>query len=238
MWTRQALLFLVVLGLAGLPARAADLPEGFVYLRDIVPDIHQAMRYAGRRNFMRTRLPGYRAAECVLTREAAKALGKVQNAAVRQGYTLVVFDCYRPQSAVEAMAAWVRQGREKDPGYYPNVSRSRLVAEGYIGLRSSHARGSTVDLGFDLLDGARAPGERQVCSRRDRETVDFGTPFDCFDPASKTASKAVSDSAQVYRQTLVDLMRRGGFRNYSGEWWHFTLENEPYPDTYFDFPVR
>ncbi|GAB4515231.1 MAG: M15 family metallopeptidase [Roseibium sp.] len=237
MWIRQALLFMIVLAVAGLPARAADLPEGFVYLRDVVPDIHQAMRYAGRKNFMRRRLPGYGAAECVLSRDAAKALGKVQNAAVQKGYTLVVFDCYRPQSAVEAMAAWVRQGGGTDPGYHPNVSRSRLVAEGYIGTKSSHARGSTVDVGFDVLDGTRADGEPPVCNRRDRETVDFGTPFDCFDPASNTDSGAVSGRALAYRKTLVGLMRQGGFRNYAGEWWHFTLNGEPFPDRSFDFEI-
>jgi D-alanyl-D-alanine dipeptidase len=237
MWIRRSLLVLSFLSVAWPPARAADLPEGFVYLRDVVPDIHQAMRYAGRRNFMRARLPGYGAAECVLTREAARALGKVQNAAVQKGYTLVVFDCYRPRSAVEAMAAWVRQGRETDPGYYPNVSRSRLVAQGYIGAKSSHSRGSTVDLAFDLLDGGHTPGGTPVCNRRDRETADFGTPFDCFDPASRTASKAVSENAQAYRKTLVGLMRQGGFKNYAGEWWHFTLNGEPFPDRSFDFEI-
>lgn len=236
MWIRQVLLAGVILSALPHHAPAGDLPERFVYLRDIVPDIHQDMRYATRRNFMRQRLPGYRAGECVLTEDAAKALGKVQNAAVKQGYTLVVFDCYRPQRAVDAMVAWVRQGQGTDPDYHPNVSRSELIRQGYIGAKSSHARGSTVDVALDALSGQG--GETgTVCSRGDRGTLDFGTPFDCFDPASKTASKAVSDAAQRYRRTLVDLMHKGGFKNYAGEWWHFTLKGEPFPNRAFDFAI-
>lgn len=237
MWIRRAFCSLAILLGASNPVLAGQLPDGFVYLRDFVPDIQQDMRYATRNNFMRQRLPGYRAGECVLTEPAAKALGKVQNAAVAAGYSLVVFDCYRPQSAVDAMVAWVRQGRGTDPDYFPNVSRSDLIRQGYIGAKSSHARGSTVDVGLDVLETRGGP-EPEVCSRRDRLTADFGTPFDCFDPASRTASGAVSAKAQSYRRTLVDLMRKGGFKNYAGEWWHFTLRNEPFPNRAFDFEIR
>ena len=239
MWISRVFLSLLLVLAPGAPALAGKLPEGFVYLRDLVPDIQQNMRYATRRNFMRQRLPGYGAGECVVTEEAAKALGKVQNAAVAAGYTLVVFDCYRPQRAVEAMVAWVGRGANRDPDYFPNVPRSDLIRKGYIGAKSSHARGSTVDVGLDVLT-ARQPAEeaKSICSRRDRETLDFGTPFDCFDPASNTASKAVSGRARQHRQTLVDLMRKGGFKNYAGEWWHFTLRNEPFPNRSFDFEIR
>jgi len=226
----------LLLVFSSLRAEAGDLPRGFVYLRDIVPDITQDMRYATRSNFMRKRLPGYGAGECVLTEAAAKALGKVQSAAVRENYTLVVFDCYRPQGAVDAMVSWVARGKGTDPDYFPNVPRSELIRQGYIGAKSSHARGSTVDVALDLLTD-HAAAEKQVCSRRDRGTLDFGTPFDCFDPASKTASQAVSDAAQTYRKTLVDLMRKGGFKNYPGEWWHFTLQGEPFPNRSFDFAI-
>lgn len=236
MWIRRICLVSFLAAVWSLRAEAGDLPEGFVYLRDVVPDITQDMRYATRRNFMRKRLPGYGAGECVLTEAAAKALGKVQSAAVRQNYTLVVYDCYRPQSAVDAMVAWVSRGHGTDPDYYPSVARSDLIRQGYIGAKSSHARGSTVDVALDHLSGDET-GAQQVCSRRDRGTLDFGTPFDCFDPASKTASKAVSQAAQDHRSTLVDLMRKGGFKNYPGEWWHFTLQNEPFPARAFDFAI-
>ncbi|WP_421980067.1 M15 family metallopeptidase [Roseibium sp.] len=220
------------------PGQAGALPDGFVYLKDHVPDIRQEIRYAGRDNFMRKRLPGYNAGECVLTEAAAKALGKVQNAAVGKGYSLVVFDCYRPQSAVDAMVAWVGSGKGTDPAYFPNVSRSQLIRQGYIGAKSSHARGSTVDVGLEhLSSGQPAEDRATVCARTDRSTVDFGTPFDCFDPASRTDSAAVSKTAQAYRRDLVALMRKGGFRNYPGEWWHFTLANEPFPRRSFDFAI-
>lgn len=238
MWIRQACAAVVVLLVFGVPGRAGSLPEGFVYLRDHVPDIRQDIRYAGRKNFMRKRLPGYNAGECVLTEAAAKALGKVQNAAVSKGFSLVVFDCYRPQGAVDAMVAWVASGQGTDPAYFPNVSRSQLIRQGYIGAKSSHARGSTVDVGLDPLSSDAPSGEtNRVCTRTDRGTVDFGTPFDCFDPASRTGSGSVSKTAQAYRRDLVALMSKGGFRNYPGEWWHFTLSNEPFPGRSFDFAI-
>ncbi|MEM9633683.1 MAG: M15 family metallopeptidase [Pseudomonadota bacterium] len=227
--------------LASGPAPAANaLPEGFVFLNEIVPDIRQDMRYAGRNNFMRQRLPGYQSAECVLTEAAAKALGKVQNAAVQAGYSLVTFDCYRPQRAVNAMVAWVAGGSGTDPAYFPRVSRSSLVREGYIGAKSSHARGSTVDVALEPLSvGVTSGGNSAgVCKRTDRDTADFGTPFDCFDPDSRTGSVDVAASARKMRRTLVDLMRKGGFRNYPGEWWHFTLVDEPFPKKSFDFPIE
>lgn len=236
MWIRPALAALVLAaGLAG--ARAGELPEGFVYLRDVAPDIRQDMRYASRQNFMRTRLPGYTAGECILTKAAANALARVQDAAARSQLTLVVFDCYRPQRAVDAMVAWVRQGKGTDPEYYPKVPRSELIAQGYIGAKSSHARGSTVDLGYAFA-GKTIPGKTQVCGRRDDLTADFGTPFDCFDPASRTASRAVFADAREARMALVAMMRREGFKNYAGEWWHFTLENEPFPGRSFDFVIE
>ncbi len=235
---RQIFFFLLLLLGAPPRADADDLPQGFVYLRDVVPDIRQDMRYAGRNNFMRKRLPGYRAAECVLTEEAAKALGRVQNAAAEGGYSLVVFDCYRPQRAVDAMVAWVRSGSGTDPAYFPNVTQGRLIEQGYIGAKSSHARGSTVDVALDVVAGVSDLTKPfTACTRRDRDTGDFGTPFDCFDPASRTDSQAVSKRARALRKTLLDLMRRGGFRNYPGEWWHFTLAGEPYARTAFDFVI-
>ena len=238
MWIRQTVAAILVSLFSGSLCLAGNLPDGFVYLSDYVPDIRQEIRYAGRQNFMRKRLPGYNAGECVLTEAATKALGKVQNAAVKSGYSLVVFDCYRPQSAVEAMVAWVRTGKGTDPAYFPKVPRSELIRQGYIGAKSSHARGSTVDLGFDFLGKNPPPDKQKICNRRDRETIDFGTPFDCFDPASRTASAEVSQRARDFRRKLVDLMRKGGFRNYPGEWWHFTLTNEPFPNRSFNFAIE
>ncbi|MES0883652.1 M15 family metallopeptidase [Roseibium sp. SCP14] len=237
---RSSLAILFLFLASGPASSATALPEGFVFLKEIVPDIRQDIRYAGRNNFMRQRLPGYQSAECVLTEAAAKALGKVQNAAVRAGFSLVTFDCYRPQRAVNAMVAWVADGSGTDQAYFPRVSRSGLVRQGYIGAKSSHARGSTVDVALEPLSGEVAAGRNSasVCARTDRETADFGTPFDCFDPDSRTDSVDVAASARQLRKTLVDLMRKGGFRNYPGEWWHFTLIDEPFPKKSFDFPIK
>ncbi|MHA7776171.1 M15 family metallopeptidase [Roseibium sp. M-1] len=237
MWIRRILPALLVLGTCAMDASAGDLPDGFVYLRDVAPDIRQDMRYASRQNFMRKRLPGYDAGECVLTSAAANALARVQAAAARSQLTLVVFDCYRPQRAVDAMVAWVRQGKGTDPAYHPNVPRSQLIAEGYIGAKSSHARGSTVDLGY-AFSGTNVLGAENVCDRRDEQTADFGTPFDCFDPASRTASQAVAGQAREARKSLVALMRQQGFKNYPGEWWHFTLQGEPFANRSFDFVIE
>jgi len=237
MWISRLLPALVVAAGFASGVHAGELPDGFVYLRDVAPDIRQDMRYATRQNFMRKRLPGYGAGECVLTEAAANALARVQAEASRSRLTLVVFDCYRPQRAVDAMVAWVGGGKGTDPEYYPNVPRSELIAQGYIGAKSSHARGSTVDIGY-AFTGKNFPGKTQVCDRRDKLTVDFGTPFDCFDPASRTASRAVFQDAQEARKVLVSLMRREGFRNYAGEWWHFTLEGEPFPGRSFDFVIE
>jgi zinc D-Ala-D-Ala dipeptidase len=236
---RQFFIVTIVLCNFASSSRADSLPNDFVYLRDVNPDIRQEIRYAGPNNFMRRRLAGYRAAECVLTQKAAVALGKVQKKAVRAGYSLVVFDCYRPQRAVDAMVAWVQSGSGTDPDYYPRVSRSRLIQQGYIGAKSSHARGSTVDLALEKTKGSESEDLSSVaCERQDWGTSNFGTAFDCFDPASQTNSNAVSKSARKLRQKLVKLMRSGGFKNYSGEWWHFTLKNEPFPGKSFDFTIE
>lgn len=238
MWTSRLLLVTTLMLGLGPSASADAMPDGFVYLKDYVPDIRQDIRYAGRQNFMRKRLPGYGAKECVLTEAAAKALAKVQNAAVQSGYSLVVFDCYRPQTAVDAMVAWVGSGQETDREYYPSVPRSQLIRQGYIGAKSSHARGSTVDVSLEFLDVAEPRKQQTVCARGDRGTADFGTPFDCFDPASRTDAKVVGKQAQQMRKKLVELMRLGNFRNYAGEWWHFTLRGEPFPNRSFSFAIE
>jgi len=222
-----------------LPAHAASpLPDGFVYLADKAPEIRQDIRYAGRQNFMHRPLAGYRAAECILTKAAADALVKAGKLARAQGFGLIVFDCYRPARAVRDMAGWSAAGAETDAAYFPQTRRDRLIAEGYVGRQSAHARGSTVDIALAPLGGAPAgPHAAAPCSRHDRQTVDFGTAFDCFHPFSRTASKKIAPSAQTARRQLLALMEKAGFKNYPAEWWHFTLKNEPFPRTSFDFPV-
>lgn len=222
--------------LASSPTHAAELPAGFVRLADIDPTIRQDMRYAGAANFLGRRADGYDTPACLLTRQAAEALAKAQKALSARNLTLVALDCYRPQRAVSDFVAWTRQDGPPDPRWHPKLRRGELVATGYIGSRSAHARGSTVDVGIAPLQGPPAPDPS--CGAAASGLMDFGTGFDCFDPASATESTAVSKDARANRALLVETMRAAGFVNYRREWWHFTLTAEPFPRRGFDFPVE
>ncbi len=218
------------------------LPAGFVHLRSIDPTIHQSIRYAGAQNFTGKPVPGYRAAECVIVRQAAKALSGIQKQLKSQGLGLKLFDCYRPAKAVAAFVRWaVAKGENGDlkARYYPNYARWDLFP-GYIARRSGHSRGGTVDLTLVDLSKTVSTQEplRDGCGPHEGGAeLDMGTGFDCFDRRSRTDSAAVSGKARKNRQKLVKIMRQHGFRNYAGEWWHFTLIGEPYRRTYFDFDV-
>jgi D-alanyl-D-alanine dipeptidase len=227
---------LALSSLAPLPAHASDLPGGFVRLRDADPTIRQDIRYAGSRNFLGRPANGYEAAECILTEPAAKALTEVQKALTAERLTLVVFDCYRPIRAVDDFVAWTRDGGPADPRWHPKVKRGDLIAEGYIGARSSHSRGSTVDLALAPLDGAAAADPD--CGADKMGALEFGTGFDCFDERSRTAFSPLAPAAMANRKKLVAAMQAAGFRNYSREWWHFTLKNEPHKEQAFDFRVE
>jgi D-alanyl-D-alanine dipeptidase len=230
---------LVGIGLSAListSALAADLPAGFVRLADIEPTIRQDMRYAGSANFLGRPAKGYDAPTCILTRQAADALSKVQKTLAPQKLTIVVFDCYRPDRAVKDFAAWARQSKSKDPLWHPNVRRSDLIKQGYIASRSGHSRGSTVDLAIAPV--SPGPSSNPPCGAQDADTLDFGTGFDCLDPKSRTSYAPLSPDVAKNRKLLVDAMSAAGFRNYRNEWWHFTLVNEPFPKQRFDFVVE
>lgn len=215
------------------------LPDGFVHLSQVVPTIRQGMRYATRTNFMGRKIDGYQAGACILTRPAADALKIAQADVMRDGLTLVVFDCYRPARAVTDFMRWTRTPGPADPVWRPTLPKDRLVPDGYIAARSGHSRGSTIDLGLARLDTPINDTRLRTspCARTDANTLDFGTPFDCFDPASATASLAISPAARVNRDRLQAAMNTAGFRNYPAEWWHFTLINESNKTDIFDFPV-
>jgi zinc D-Ala-D-Ala dipeptidase len=205
-------------------ASAADPPEGFVYLSDVDPAIAQDMRYAGINNFTHAIVPGYRAAECILTSETAKALAQVQADLRAEGFGLMVHDCYRPAKAVKRFVEWASQNGPADPGHNPHVARSRLIAEGYVGRRSGHSSGGTVDLTMVRL------GEKA--------SVPMGTGFDFFDPLAFTAAKDIPSEAKANRKRLVAAMARHGFRNYKREWWHFRFVREPFAGRMFDFDIE
>ncbi len=202
----------------------------FVSVTDLDSLIVLDMRYATTDNFVGRMVDGYESATCLLSRPAAEALAKVSRDLVRQGYRVIVYDCYRPQRAVDHFVRWSRYPLDQSTKseYYPHVDKRRLFALGYISSRSGHSRGSTVDLGLAAFD----PDTGQLMP------VDMGTPFDFFDPLSHTATEDISSDARTARYLLKAVMSRHGFRNYPKEWWHYTLVGEPYPETYFDFPVR
>lgn len=194
------LAFLLALGPA--PARA-EPPPGFVRLSDLAPDIAQDMRYAGANNFTGRPVPGYRAAACWLRAEAAQALAAAQAEARSRGFSLVVYDCYRPRRAVSAFVDWSRDADQTTKAqYYPRLEKRALFPQGYIAARSTHSTGLAVDLGVLGWN--------------------FGTPFDFFDRRSWTHSPTRSEAA-AHRRALVELMRRHGFENYPREWWHYTF---------------
>jgi zinc D-Ala-D-Ala dipeptidase len=231
-------------------ANAGEMPQDFVYLRDVDPSITQDMRYAGSLNFTGKPVDGYAAGECVLLRQAADALKKVQAEVQRQGLTLKVYDCYRPARAVAAFVAWAKQ--PDDPKakttFYPNLPKASLFPD-YIATRSGHSRGATLDLTLVKADTA-SPAGAQVDETKPRactapqkgEAPDgslvMGTSFDCFDKKANTAALGLSKEERDNRDLLLAAMQAQGFKNYPMEWWHFTFQPEPYPDTYFDFPIE
>ena len=220
-------------------------PPGFAALGDVDPTIRQDMRYATRHNFVGRRIRGYRDPVCILTRPAAMALKRAQDALRPRGYTLKVYDCYRPQRAVDQFVRWARRTGDQrmKREFYPRVDKSRLFADGYIAERSGHSRGSTVDLTLVRLPARKQPpftGKLVPCfsERRYRDnSVNMGTGYDCFDTLAHTRDPRIRGRARANRLLLKRTMEDAGFENYENEWWHYTLASEPYPDRYFDFPV-
>ncbi len=200
-------------------------PSGFVLLADFVPHIVQEIRYYSTYNFIGERIDGYEEPCAIITKEAARALKTVSNEMLVRGYRLKVFDAYRPVSAVKHFILWGLEDQDvrMKPYFYPELEKQELFAKGYIAKRSSHSRGSTVDL--TLLD------------MRTGKELDMGSPFDLFSEVSHPDNRAVTEEQFENRMILQKAMIRAGFKPLDCEWWHFTLENEPYPDTYFEFPV-
>jgi zinc D-Ala-D-Ala dipeptidase len=237
----------LAIALLAVPAPAASLPKGFVYLRDVDPTIVQDIRYAGSHNFVGRPITGYLAAECILSRPAANALEAVQRMLAAKQLSLVVWDCYRPKRAVDDFFRWSRDPArsEMKAEFYPRTAKASLFALGYLARRSPHSRGSTVDLGIVpiALKSAPSPPSQPLkpCTspkgeRFDDGTIDLGTGYDCLDGLAATSSALVGSTARRNRQTLKSSMQAAGFRPYAREWWHFELGNEPFGSG-FDFEV-
>jgi len=206
--------------------RVSSLPKGFVYLESVAPGVVLEMRYCSKNNFIGDVVDGYEAPRCIMTREAAEAIRNVQEELNRFSMSLKIFDAYRPQGAVDHFVRWSKDlsdVRMKN-AYYPGVAKENIFKEGYIWTKSGHSRGSTVDLTIVVLPEGKE--------------LDMGSGFDFFGEASYTRRRNITPEQKVRRLLLKSIMEKYGFVNYDREWWHYTLRNEPFPDTYFNFPVK
>jgi D-alanyl-D-alanine dipeptidase len=202
------------------------LPDGFVYITDKIPTAILEIRYFSEDNFIGTVIDGYHAPKAILNKEAAQALKKAADNLYEQGYYIKIFDAYRPQRAVDHFIRWAKdlddiKMKEK---YYPDLDKSLLFKLGYIAEKSGHSRGSTVDLTLvDISTG---------------EELDMGSGFDFFGGISNHGTDLITKEQEKNRNILRDAMLDAGFEVYPEEWWHYKLKDEPYPDKYFDFPVK
>jgi len=226
--------------------------KGFVYLHEIDPTILVSLRYISNENFVGKPVDGYKKPVVIMTKQAAQALAQVQKAVKKDGYSLVVYDAYRPQRAVNHFMRWSEDDKDKskEAHYYPYIEKEKVFDLGYVAKRSGHSRGSTVDLTI-IKDGEKVheliEQDCQLCDGRvikllDDGTVNMGSSFDLFDEASHTHNNLIEEQFQERRDYLKAKMEEHGFKNYSQEWWHYTLSNEPFSadkdDSYFDFPIE
>jgi D-alanyl-D-alanine dipeptidase len=198
----------------------------FVSLTEAVPDAILEIRYFSTYNFVGERIDGYLAPTALMTKEAADSLRAVSDEVMKLGYRLKIFDAYRPQRAVDHFVRWASDATDTTmrPFFYPDLDKSRLFPEGYIMEKSGHTRGSTVDLTlFDMAAG---------------KEVDMGGTFDWFGEESHPDYRGITEEQYANRMILREAMLRHGFKPLDEEWWHFTLKDEPFPDTYFAFPVQ
>ncbi|WP_051249678.1 M15 family metallopeptidase [Maridesulfovibrio zosterae] len=205
---------------------AEDLPKGFCYIDEYIPNAVCDVRYYGKNNFVGERVDGYENSRIIITEVTAKALAEVQNDLSTFDLGLKFFDGYRPQRAVHHFVRWAENLadiRMKD-SFYPDVQKKNLFRDGYIAAKSGHSRGSTIDL--TLIDLKTA------------KELDMGSPFDFFGPKSWPSNKEMSLKVRSNRALLQEVMTKHGFKPLKEEWWHFTLNFEPFPETYFDFPIR
>lgn len=224
-------------------------PQNFVDVKKMIPDLQLDIRYYSPHNFVGRKINGYEEPVCLLTSPAAEALKSAENQLLTMGLTLKVYDCYRPQTAVNDFVNWANQVKNTvaQTEFYPTVDKQNLFREGYIAYESGHSRGSTIDLTIVPLNSEIPPYNpalKQVSCTLPQEkrfpdnSLDFGTGFDCFSPLSHPNYQKLSPQIKANRLLLQTVMKLAGFKPLDTEWWHFTLINEPYPNTYFDFPVK
>ncbi|MFD2566118.1 M15 family metallopeptidase [Pseudotenacibaculum haliotis] len=204
----------------------SQLPKGFSYLSDIDTTIQSELRYITNNNFIGKPIDGYEKNTVIISTPAAKALHKVQAKLLKFGFSLKVYDAYRPQRSVDHFVRWAKVLNDTlmKQHYYPDVAKKDLFKLDYIASRSGHTRGSTVDLTIvDIKTG---------------KELDMGSSYDFFGTPSHPFYPKLTQQQRSNRMLLRNLMLEAGFKPYAKEWWHFTLKDEPYPETYFDFPIK
>lgn len=226
-----------------------NIPEGFVEIREVIPDIILDLRYLTNHNFLGVPVEGYKSEKCFITKNAADSLAKVQAELKRFGLSLKIYDAYRPQRAVNHFVRWAKDLSDTltKKEFYPTIDKSRLFEDGYIAEKSGHSRGSTIDLtivpiplpyqpAFDVNDQCEC--FESIDKRFKDNSIDMGTGYDCFNVHSHTENPELTPQQRANRLLLKSLMDKYGFKNLPEEWWHFTLRNEPFPTTYFDFEIE
>ena len=226
----------------------SNLPEGFVYLKDIDPSIKTNLRYFTNENFAGRKIEGYNKNLAIITYDAANALSKVQRKLNMDGYELITYDLYRPQTATNYFLTWSQDNEDnvKERSYYPYIDKSTLFDLGYISRKSAHSRGSTVDLSIiEIGKDTKAVEEisRQLKDGReilylDDNSLDMGSSFDLFDEVSHYDNNLIENLYKERRLYLRNIMESEGFEHYESEWWHFTYKNELFKDQYFEFPIE
>lgn len=204
----------------------AQLPKGFVYVKDVIPTIKVDLRYYSDNNFLGKKVDGYQANVAILSKQAALALKNVQDELTHYDLSIMIYDSYRPQTAVNHFVGWAKVLNDtiNKRAFYPNVDKRNLFKEGYIASKSGHTRGSTLDIALVDINTS--------------EPLDMGSTYDFFGKESWVENDELTAQQRANRMLLQTIMLKHGFRNYPKEWWHFTLRNEPFPETYFDFPVN
>lgn len=204
----------------------AQLPKGFSYVSEIAPTIQQELRYCNHNNFVGIPIDGYEDDVLITSTLTAKALKKVQDELLKKNLSLKIYDAYRPQTAVNHFVRWARVINDTvmKKYYYPKINKRHLFKLGYIASKSGHSRGSSVDL--------------TIIDLKTSTELDMGSPYDFFGISSHITYQDLTKEQKKNRKTLQDIMIKNGFRPYKNEWWHFTLNNEPFPKTYFDFPIK
>ena len=202
----------------------SDLPSGFIYINDIDKTIQTDLRYSTKDNFTGRIVDGYKSNRAIISYDAAKSLVQVQNELRKRNLSLKIFDAYRPQRSVNYFINWSKDLSDTINKiiYYPKINKSQLFPMGYIAERSGHSRGSTVDL--------------TIVNNKTNKELDMGTPYDFFGPESSTDFSNITDKQRSNRVLLLEVMTENGFKNYPKEWWHYTLELEPF-NYYFNFVI-